>query len=345
MGKRIYSIIILILCCICTSAQSTSNDRINKYTYIYSIKDKDTLRLDRYDLPTYGTTPKPCVIFIFGGGFMAGNRDNKYQISYFKELAQNGYSVISIDYRLGLKKAKERAEQRAKEETENSTSKAKSSKKDFLTIFQGSIDMAVEDMFDATSYIVEHAKEWNIDETKIIANGSSAGAITALHGAYYISMQTELSKRLPENFRYAGIISFAGAIFSTKGDMKWEKTPPPMLFFHGDADSNVPYDQLRLKIFGIKTPYGFFGSKHIAKQMDKIKNPYYFYGIENATHEIANRPMKENINEVLTFLEKFVKQEQKLIINTTVQQPGKPTLNKKFGMKDYLRANGLIPTE
>lgn len=345
MSKRIFSILILILCCISISAQSTSNDRINKYTYIYSIKDKDTLRLDRYDLPTYGTTPKPCVIFVFGGGFMAGNRDNKYQISYFKELAQNGYSVISIDYRLGLKKAKERAEQRAKEEVESNNPKAKTNKRDFLTIFQGSIDMAVEDMFDATSYTVKHAKEWNIDTTKIIVNGSSAGAITALHGAYYISTRAELSNKLPENFRYAGLISFAGAIFSTKGDLKWDKTPPPILFFHGDADSNVPYDQLRLKILGIKTPYGFFGSKHIAGQMDKIKNPYYFYSIEHATHEVANTPMKENINEILTFLDKFVKQEQNIIINTTMQQPSKPILKKKFGMKDYLRANGLIPTE
>lgn len=293
-----------------------------------------------YDLPSIKGN-KPCLIFVFGGGFVAGTRDQKSQIPFFKELANYGYKVISIDYRLGLKKAGEIAAQKAKIEKETGIKQKKSSPKDFLNTFNGTIEMAVEDLFDATNYVLEHADEWNIDKNMIVACGSSAGAITVLHGEYNISNKTALAKKLPTDFNYAGVISFAGAIFSMQGDLKWRNTPTPILFFHGDSDKNVPYDQLRVKILGIKTKYGFFGSKHIAKQLDKMKSPYYFYSVERAAHEISGSPMSKNTNEIKTFLDKFVKNKEKLIINTEVQQLDKPELKKKFGIKDYLEGNGL----
>lgn len=46
------------------------------------------------------------------------------------------------------------------------------------------ISMAVEDLYDATAFIVDKADEWGIDSSQIVACGSSAGAITVLHGEY-----------------------------------------------------------------------------------------------------------------------------------------------------------------
>jgi predicted esterase len=297
------------------------------------MKGTDTLRLDKYDSKT-GVSKKPCLIFMFGGGFAAGTRDGKNYIPFFNKLANEGYVVVSIDYRLGLKKAKEEAKR-------EDSGKKRPSLKEFGAFFQGVIDLAVEDLFDATKYILEQSGNWNIDEKMIISCGSSAGAISVLQGEYAICNNAEIAKRLPSGFRYAGIISFAGAVFSTDGKLKWNRKPSPILLFHGDADMNVPYDNLRIKILGFKTRYGFFGSKFIAKQLNETKSPYYFYDVENAAHEIANTPMKLNINEIKTFIDKQVKEKQNLLIHTKVQNTGLPGKNKKFGLNDFLKANNM----
>jgi carboxylesterase type B len=43
------------------------------------------------------------MIFVFGGGFVRGSRDHEGYLPYFKFLNDNGFDVVSIDYRLGLK--------------------------------------------------------------------------------------------------------------------------------------------------------------------------------------------------------------------------------------------------
>ncbi|MDR1524506.1 MAG: alpha/beta hydrolase, partial [Tannerella sp.] len=50
--------------------------------------------------------------------------------------------------------------------------------KRIVSVMDSSIHMAVEDLFDATGYVITHAAEWQIDPGKIISCGSSAGAIT-----------------------------------------------------------------------------------------------------------------------------------------------------------------------
>lgn len=336
-----YKLFTFILLCLSVTISIQGNaltsDSIQKNTYLYAVKKKDSLYMDRYELPSYKDKKKACIMFVFGGGFVGGSRDRKDYISYFKHLANKGYSVVSIDYRLGLKKVAEQA----KKEKEKGVEPKKTGALEFLSIFDNTISMAVEDLFDATNYVIEHADEWNIDKDMIVASGSSAGAITVLHAEYNICNSKELSKKLPKDFNYAGIISFAGAIFSMEGDLKWAAQPSPIQLFHGDSDGNVPYDELRAKILGIKTKYGFFGSKHIAKQLDKMQYPYYFYDVERATHEIADSPMQKNLNEIDTFLDKFVRGKENLIINTKVQQPDKPLLKRKFSIKDYLVGNGI----
>ena len=323
-----------------SSAQTEAVIPIAKTTEIYAIKQTDTLRLDLYQ-PATKVDKKPCVIFMFGGGFTHGTRDKSSYIPYFNHLVQNGYSVVSIDYRLGLKKAGEQMQQQAIAAKQSGEKAKKPGKKDFLYIFAGTIDMAVEDLYSATNYVLANVDKWNIDKDNIIACGSSAGAISVLHGEYNICNETDLAKVLPTDFNYAGIISFAGAIFSVDGSLKWKNKPAPIQFFHGNADKNVPYDQLRVKIAGIPLKYGFYGSKHIVKQINDMKAPYYFYSVDNADHIIADSPMKNNWNEIDTFLYKFVKEKQQLIINTKVQPLDKSNVNKKFGISDYLKANGL----
>lgn len=338
--KATYLTVIFLFVSIISIAQTTISN-VKKTTEIYSIKGSDTLRLDRYELPSV-EKEKPCIVFMFGGGFVAGTRDRKDYIPFFNHLAEKGYTVASIDYRLGLKKAGIAKALQDRKDKENGVKPKKSGAKDFLKLFDSTINMAVEDLYDATNYIITHAGEWKINKNMIIACGSSAGAISVLHGEYYISNKADMAKSLPDDFNYAGIISFAGAIFSMNGDLKWKEKPAPMLLFHGDADMNVPYDKARVKILGIfPLKYGFWGSKHIAGQMDKMKNPYYFYDVENANHVMADSPMKNNWNEIDTFLNKFVEGKQKLSVNNKVKQIDKPDVKKNFGIKDYLKGNNL----
>lgn len=105
------------------------------------------------------------------------------------------------------------------------------------------------------------------------------------------------------------------------------------MLFHGDADSNVPYDKIR------KLGMGFFGSKHIAKKLDRIESPHLFYSVENATHTVAASPMSDNRHDILSFLEKLVDRDEKLIINTEVDPVGESKKKKRFGIADYIKSN------
>ena len=293
-----------------------ANDGIDKQTFTYSVKDNNTLQLDKYSLTNKTITgAKPCIIFMFGGGFVNGKRDDNSYVEYFKKLVNKGY-IVSIDYRLGMKNAGSQMDQMR-----------------FVVTLNNSISMAVEDLFDATAFVIKNAEEWNIDKNAIIANGSSAGAISVLQGAYNISNKTKLTHALPDNFNYAGIIAFAGAIFSMNGDLKWENAPAPIQMFHGDADSNVPYDKIEILKFG------FYGSKHIAEQLDELNYPYYFYKVENAAHEIAGDPMIDNLNDIYAFIDRLVLDKKQLIINTGSKQIGKLEMKKNFELEDYMKSN------
>ena len=201
---------------------------VEKQTFVYAVKQTDTLRLDRYVALTPDSRTKPCLMFVFGGGFVGGRRDNASFLSYFEYYARKGYVVVSIDYRLGMKKAMQAGT--LSEET-------------FPEAWITTLAMATGDLYDATAYVCDHASAWGVDKTRIVASGSSAGAITVLMGEYGICNGHPLARqKLPQDFNYAGVISYAGAIFDTQEELRWAKTPAPMMLFHGDADRNVPYD-------------------------------------------------------------------------------------------------------
>lgn len=314
MKKSLFTVM-LLLASVTLLGQNIGS--VEKKTFLYAVKGQDSLYLDKYDLPAI-TGTKPCVIFVFGGGFVTGERDKSEYQQYFDVLSKSGYTVVSIDYRLGLK---------------NLSLTSLNSPMEFIQKFQNSIDVAVEDLFDATSFILEHADEWNINKEQLIATGSSAGAVTVLQGEYNIANNTTLTQKLPNGFNYAGIISFAGAIFSMNGDLVWANNPCPIQLFHGDADRNVPFDKITAD------QLGFYGSKYIARQLKEKNLPYYFYEVRNAEHEIAGTPMSHNLNEIETFIQKIILQKQPLAIETEVNQIGKPEMEKDFEIMDYVRAN------
>jgi predicted esterase len=302
MKIKFFSCLLIFVSIYCFAVKADETN-IEKQTFIYSIQGKDTLRLDKYDSPSV-TSDKPCLIFVFGGGFAAGTRDDADYLPFYKRLVKQDYVVIAIDYRLGLKNLPRDI---------NTTEANPQISPQFISAFGNALTMAVEDLFDASRYVVEHAAEWQINPNQMVTCGSSAGAITVLQGEYEACNHTPLSKHLPQGFKYAGVISFAGAIFTTNGELAWaEASPAPTLLFHGDVDQEVPYGAIK---FG---PLGMYGSQAVAGQLSEIKSPYYFYSVKNAGHKMATSPMTHNWAEISTFLDKLVAKKEKLIINTQV---------------------------
>ncbi|MDL2313044.1 alpha/beta hydrolase [Bacteroidales bacterium OttesenSCG-928-B11] len=320
MIKRLLFSLFLILNSFILCAQ-ISHDTIQppKETFAFVERQNQTLFLDKYEPTNKLYDKNPCVIFVFGGGFMTGARDQSYYFPYYRFLMENGYAVIAIDYRLGFKNA--------------TFGDKKPGVMDFVNLFEQVIHIAVEDLFAATNYIIAHADEWNIDTSRIVTSGSSAGAITVLQGEYAISSKQEMAKILPSHFNYAGVIGFAGAVLSRDGKLKWSENTPPIQLFHGNADENVPFGKIQV----FKT--GFFGSEEIAKRLDKYGLPYSFIVEENTDHQVAITPMYDRQGEILSFLDNYVIKKRKLQSTAVMTPLDKPNVKKKFGIIGYVKAN------
>jgi len=158
--------------------------------------------------------------------------------------------------------------------------------------------------------------------------------VTVLQAEHAISNGTyDVANKLPAGFNYAGIISFAGAIFVPQGEVTWAKAPCPVMMLHGDADLQVPYDRL---VFG---DMGFYGAKSIAETLATSNYPYYFYQFVDYGHEIASDPMQDNKEDVLWFLHTLVRDQKPYQIYKEQKEIGRPERNKNFDFQDYVKGN------
>lgn len=269
-------------------------------TYKFAQRDTAGLYLDVYH-PAPGSATaldgkdKPTVVFLFGGGFIYGTRNDTAYHPWFRLLTGNGYRVVSIDYRLGLK----------------GTTKVGIAQ---VNVLDRTIHMAVEDLFSATAFLIEHAEELGVDPANMVISGSSAGAITAMQAEYELCNKTSWAETLPDGFRYAGVMSFSGAIFSRKGKVRYGETPAPTLMMHGTGDVIVPYKQI--KVFNL----GFFGNGKIVERFKKFGYSYNMYHFVDYGHEIAGA-MVQTFDLQIKFLETNVMRGQKRIVEAWIDDP------------------------
>jgi acetyl esterase/lipase len=110
----------------------------------YSIANNTELKLDLY-LPRDRSEPKPTLVLFHGGGWVDGQKErNVFQLLPY--LSMN-WPVINVEYRLAR----------------NSPAPA-----------------AVEDCRCALRWVFYHAKDYNLDTSKIVVTGGSAGGHLAL---------------------------------------------------------------------------------------------------------------------------------------------------------------------
>ncbi len=288
-------------------------------TRIFNVVDGDTLKMDIYRTPSDNKTLRPAVIFAFGGGFTGGSRDNDEYKEYFDFLCDNEVVVISIDYRTSLVK--------------KAAPGALTSVDGFTASLMTAVTDAVTDFCTATGFVLQHAVEWGIDPDKIVASGSSAGAITALQAEYSLANGQIPAGVFPANFNYAAVVSFAGAI-CCEGTPVWTSVPCPMMLFHGDADRNVPYETLSAGAMGL------CGSKTIASGLASCKVPCEFYTFLGADHSIAVSPMHDDLYTILGFIRRVCDGQQSTALDAVRFVPGaSDDYQKNFSISDYIKAN------
>ena len=283
--------LLLLLSCSWVHAQNLAG------TYAFATRDTCELYLDIYD-PSPGSETtfeghaKPTILYVFGGGFFMGSRSAQGHLPWFKLLNDNGYKVVTIDYRLGLKGVE------MKFNLLQLTGTAKKTKH--------AVDLGVEDLFSAVRYICDHAGELDIDPQHIVIAGSSAGAMIALSAEYEICNGSVRTPVLPEGFNFAGVMSFAGAIMSSEGKPVYKNVPCPQLLMHGTKDRIVQYSKLhvgRWGLFGTSSLAGILQKKGAVAQILR----YLDHGHDISAHMAGLWPEEKRFLEETIMLGKPVR--------------------------------------
>ena len=278
---------VLFLSLIFTMATTMAQTKPTTHCFV---EGKEPLYLDHYRAEGEGL--HPCVLFAFGGGFSHGNRADERYLPYFEMLLSEGFDVVSIDYRLGMAYTLDKTEDVGPLEG--------------AWAMYRSVNMAAEDVLRATNYIHTNAVKMGINIAQIVVSGSSAGAIAVLQAENHIANRARAAKILSADYNYAGVVAFAGAIYSVLGEPEWRDMPCPIMLFHGNADRNVPYRKATI------LATGFYGSDYIAEQLHNRGATYYFHSAHYRDHDLALSPLTDNHDEIRSFLRRCVVQGEKM---------------------------------
>ena len=278
---KYFATIILVIAVKVSTAQTVYRDslfsEVNKITYAYCTLKNESLRFDYY-IADNSREHVPLLVYVHGGGFSNGVRDGENIVNFATKLAQRGYAVASVSYRLTMKGIGFGCDVEASEKI-------------------AAIDSASYDVSLAIKYILDNDKEFHINQNKIILAGSSAGAETVLNMAYVYEDEI-----LPSGFNYAGVIGMAGAI--TTLDKINCNTAIPTQLFHGTGDRLVPYNIAPHHYcnFNDKGNIMLYGSEPIAERLKGLGASYYFYSIYGGSHSWASLPITRSFDEIIDFL-------------------------------------------
>lgn len=165
---------------------------------------------------------RPLLVFAHGGSFKNGHRKVGEIAGYMRRMANHGYVVATINYRL------------RPEGTEGS----KPNQDLIVEAILGDSDTlqdAHHDMLAAVRFLRANAASYQIDPDRIAVGGSSAGAVTALQAAINTEDPGE-SGTQGVSSEVRGVVAVSGAADPDH----IEVGDPPFLMFHGGMDTTVP---------------------------------------------------------------------------------------------------------
>ena len=250
---------------------------------VYGTGGGNPLELDLYS-PDYLSGPVPGIIFIHGGGWRTGKRqDYKF---YTTRFAKHGYVVATISYR--LKEA-------------------------------GYFPNCVEDVKCAVRWMRANAEKLHVDPNRIAVIGGSAGGHLSMMAGYSSdvpefegtggnpgvssAVQAVIDLYGPVDFTVAEtrdhplLTGFMQGTYEQVPDKFVKASPityldprdPPTLIIHGTIDSLVPVEQ----------------SDMLAEKMKAMGNMYWYDRIDGWPHamDIAN-PVNQRVEKVaIAFLQ------------------------------------------
>jgi len=205
------------------------------------------LYLDIYT-PNNDMDNRPVFMFIHGGGFSGGSKQQSQIVEWADFFASRGWVFVSIDYRL------ERDNGSVPQAwVDFSTNISSTDASQFLAIYP-----AQRDAKAAMRWIVANANTYNINTDYITVGGGSAGAITAItlgitdqqdyRDEISSSMDPSLaSTNLNQNYQVKTIIDLWGskiavdAIQDIYGHMRFDSSDPPLFIAHGTEDPTVAF--------------------------------------------------------------------------------------------------------
>lgn len=300
-------------------AAAADRSTMTKETFVYAVKDGDTLRLDVYHNPAVHYNGKrPIIIFSFGGGWEAGQRSNgcDQRTPFLNTMTDYGYVTVGIDYRLGYLEARKTGKV-----DDISICRSLTSRQMDRNIYENAcraIAQGVEDLFDATSFIVANAEHWNADPDCIVICGYSAGAINSITAEYLCANDDPSAlDRLPEGFRYAGVISGSGAIWhDIDKPVIWRRTPCPAMFVHGDSDSIAPYARLNCPEHG----FTIDGGRSLSDLYRDNNIPYLMLSGAGCEHHFGNVVYERKQALINFFIDNFVINKRRTAIEMTEKE-------------------------
>lgn len=233
---------------------------------------------------------RPCILFIHGGAFLFGSREDVNGVNVCKDFVEKGYVAVSIDYRLGLNTFSASSAERA--------------------VYRG-----VQDTKAAIRFLKENYATYGIDTTRIFAMGSSAGSISAIHAAYF---DEDERTNIPSTFTTPdlGCISCSGNAF-THNDKPiaianlWgaivdttymEVGDVPMISFHGTNDFVVSPDSAS----PFNSPFfpALSGANYITPRLQNLGITTEYHKFYNQGHEpwgvLSETPYYDSIMDLTT---------------------------------------------
>ncbi len=263
MKKTFYH---LACCLLLFTLSFSAKAQVEPQRLVYAQKDTNELWFLHYK--PQGEANGSSVLFMHGGAFTGGDPLNQYPMA--EGLTKRGYHVFVMKYRLYLKGKDFGCGTATPEKLK-------------------AINWAVDDALDATEYLLAHAKDLDIDTAKIFIAGSSAGAEAILNLVFNpFKRKNDRKYSLFERFRYAGALSFAGAVLDINTANK--DTWIPTLLMHGTNDQLVPYATAAHR-FCKATDAGwmmFFGSHSLYERAKKKGFPLRLYTFPGSGHEVSN---------------------------------------------------------
>lgn len=275
-------------------------------THTYFNDGKDKLELDIYLPEIQNPADKiPVVLYVHGGGFSGGNRIDPLISKLGIEMNMAGYAFVSMSYRLLMKGKSFGCDQPAHQK---------------IMVFQQSMI----DVRRATAFLLSKQLDFNLDISKVILAGSSAGAEAILHTAYWSAKNLPAEALiLPADFKYAGIISMAGALIDPT--MITNENALPSIFFHGTCDALVPFDTRshRLCSPGQSGYLLLHGAGELKTRHTQLNKPIHLITYINGGHEYASLPMENERERMLEFIKKDVlaKENRQIYVQIQLDKP------------------------